>query len=115
MTSILFLREASYCKIFRCIYLRYKKYFVNFFLDFLNLEWILNIFKKKMTFIAYIFLSWRTQENVNDKCLKSLDSDDPSKSDMVIGPKHCWNLNDSTFTIFIDPCEDNRRWKNFSD
>ena len=64
MTSILFLREAIYCKIFRCIYLRYKKYFANFFLHFLNLEWILNISKKKMTLIAGIFLSLRTQENV---------------------------------------------------
>ena len=26
---------------------------------------------------------------------------------MVDGSKHCWNLNDSTFSIFIDHCEDN--------
>ena len=25
---------------------------------------------------------------------------------MVSGPKHCSKLNDSTFTISIDPCED---------
>ena len=50
--------------IFRCIYLRYKKYFVNFFLHFLNLKWILNIFKKKNTVVADIFLSLRTQKNV---------------------------------------------------
>ena len=31
ITSILFLAEAIYCKIFRCIYLRNEKYFVNFF------------------------------------------------------------------------------------
>ena len=36
ITSILFLAEAIYCKIFRCIYLRNQKYFVNFF--FFNLE-----------------------------------------------------------------------------
>ena len=31
------------------------------------------------------------------------------------GPKHCWNLNDSTFTIFIDHWERNSGWKNFSE
>ena len=46
-----------------------------------------------------------------DKCLKSPLSEDPSTSDMVNGPKHCWNLNDSTFTIFIDHFESNSGWK----
>ena len=41
------------------------------------------------------------------KCLESRVSDDPSTSDMANGPKHCWNLNDSTFTIFFDPFESN--------
>ena len=60
MTSILFLTEAIYCKIFRWTYLRKEKYFVNFFWDFLNLESILKIFKEKMTFIADVFLNLRT-------------------------------------------------------
>ena len=55
MRSILFLEEAIYCKIFRCIYLRNKKDFLNFFLHFLNSDSILNIFKKKMTLIADVF------------------------------------------------------------
>ena len=42
-----------------------------------------------------------------DKCLKSLFSEDPSTSNMVNGPKNSWNLNHSTFTIFIDYCEGN--------
>ena len=42
-----------------------------------------------------------------DKCQKSPTSENPSTSDMVNGPKHAWNLNDSTFTIFIDPYEGN--------
>ena len=42
-----------------------------------------------------------------DKCLKSSISEDPSKSTMVNGPKHCSNLNRSTFSIFIDECERN--------
>ena len=42
-----------------------------------------------------------------DNCLKSPASEDPSTSNMVNEPKHCWNLNDSTFIIFIDKCEGN--------
>ena len=49
-----------------------------------------------------------------DKCLKSRVLEDPSRSNMVSGPKHCWNLNDSAFTIFIDPCESNSGWKSLS-
>ena len=32
---------------------------------------------------------------------------DGSTSNMENSPKHCGNLNDSTFTIFIDHCEGN--------
>ena len=34
---------------------------------------------------------------------------------MVNGPKYCSRLNDSPFTTFIDPCEHNSGWKNFSE
>ena len=51
-----------------------------------------------------------------DKCLKSRVSEDSSTSNMVNGPKHCWNQNDSTFTIFIDPCQVwNPGWKGLSE
>ena len=43
-----------------------------------------------------------------DKCLESPVYEDPSKSNMVNGPKHCCNLDDDTFTILIDHCE--RNW-----
>ena len=46
-----------------------------------------------------------------DKCLKSPVSEDPSTSNMVNGPKQCWNLNDTTFTIFIHPSEEKFRSK----
>ena len=48
-----------------------------------------------------------------DQWLKSPVSEDPSKSFMVNTPKHCSNLKDSSFTRFIDHCEDNRRTKSF--
>ena len=65
MTSILFLTEAIYCNMFICNYLRNEKLFVNFFfLKFLNLDSIWNIFKKKVTLIADVFLNLQTAENV---------------------------------------------------
>ena len=50
-----------------------------------------------------------------DKCLKTPLSDNPSTSKMVNGPKHCSKLNDSTFTIFIDPSEGNLGWQSLSE
>ena len=50
-----------------------------------------------------------------DRCLKSTISEDPSTSNMVKSPKHCWNFNDSTFTIFIDHCEGNSVGKSLSE
>ena len=35
----------------------------------------------------------------------------PSTSNMVNGPKHYCNLDDSTFTKFVDHCERNLIWK----
>ena len=60
MTSILFWTEAIYCNIFRCLYLRNEKYFLNFILHFITLDTIFNIFKKNMNLIADVFLNWRT-------------------------------------------------------
>ena len=42
-----------------------------------------------------------------DQCLKSLFPKDPSKSNLVCVRKHCSNLKESTFTIFIDNWEFN--------
>ena len=67
MTSIVFLTEAICGIIFRCIYLRNEKHFLNFFFFFLhllNLGSILNRFKKKMTLIAYVFVNLGTLKNV---------------------------------------------------
>ena len=65
MTSILFLTEAIYCNMFRCNYLRNEKLFLDFlFLNFQNLDSVLNIFEKKLTLIAVVFLNLRTPKNV---------------------------------------------------
>ena len=42
-----------------------------------------------------------------DKCLKSPVSEDFLAGNVVNRLKHCLNLNDSNFTIFIDYCEGN--------
>ena len=42
-----------------------------------------------------------------DKCQKSRISEDSSTVNMVNGSKHLFNINDSTFTIFIDDLENN--------
>ena len=99
MTSILFLTEA--------IISETKNLYSIFFLHFLNLVLILNIFKKKMTLKADVFLNFWTRNRCLDRCLKSPVSEDPSTSNMVNEPKHCSKLDDITFTIFIDPCDNN--------
>ena len=45
-------------------YLRNENLFLNFFLRFVNLDSILNIFKKKMTLIAHLFLNLGSRKNV---------------------------------------------------
>ena len=64
MTSILFLTEAIHCHISRCNYISIENIFPDSFLHFQNLDWILNIFNKKMTVIADLFLSIGTPKNV---------------------------------------------------
>ena len=53
------------------------------------------------------FWTYGHRKTFLNKCLKGLVSDNPWTSNMGNGPKHCWNLNNKTFTIFIGPCEEN--------
>ena len=53
------------------------------------------------------FLTYGLPKTWLEKCLKSPVSQDPSRSDMENGWRQSWNMNNSTFTIFIDPCEGN--------
>ena len=53
------------------------------------------------------FWTYGLRKNWLHKCLKRLLSEEFSTSNMVNEPKCCWNLNDSTFTKFIDHCEGN--------
>ena len=53
------------------------------------------------------FRNYGLRKNWLDKVLKTPVSDDPSISNMLNGLKHVFNMDDSTFTIFIDHCEHN--------
>ena len=83
------------------------KTFSEFFLLFQNLGEILNVFKKKRTLIAYLFVGVRPAKNVVRYMYRSPTSDDPSKRNMVNGCQLCLNLSESTCGIFIDQREGN--------
>ena len=102
MKSILFLIETIQRYQFKCNYLRNKKLFLNFLLHFWNLSEILNVLKKKITLIAFVFPILRTLKTWLDKCLKSPLSEEPSTSNMGNSSKHCPNLDHSTFILFMD-------------
>ena len=60
------------------------------------------------------FWTYQLRKTWLDKCLKGPVLEDPLTSNMVNRPKHCWNVNDSTFIIFIDPFEGNSGGKSLS-
>ena len=113
--SILFFIGTIQRYQFRCNYLRNKKFFIIFLLHFWNLFYILDILKKKkMTLTAFVFPKVHTLKRWLDNCLKSPLSEDPSTSNMVNVPRHCWNLHHSNFVTFIDLCQGNWVGKSLS-
>ena len=63
-TSILFLKERSYCNIFRCNYFRNRNIFLNFWCIVEVWTQFFKIFIKKMPLIAYVLFNLRTLKNV---------------------------------------------------
>ena len=90
-----------------------QKNFSELFAAFLESIWNFERFEKEMTFIAFVFPKLRTLKTWLDKCLKNPVPDDPSTSNMVNVPKHCWNLHHITFILFIDHCLNNWFGKSF--
>ena len=64
-------------------------------------------FKKKMTLIAYVSRIYRPRKKCLDKCLKGPVWENPLTGNMVSGPKHWFNINQSAFIILSDHCEGN--------
>ena len=112
--NILLLKEAIYCNIFWCNYLRNEKDFS--FLAFSKFRFYTEHFQEKNDRHScgiFELTDWVSVRCL-DKYIKGSVSEDPSTSNMVNGPKHCTKLNDSTFTILIHPCEANSGWKSLS-
>ena len=84
-----------------------KKVFLNLFLLFWSQAEILNLLKKNMTLIVFVFRKLRTPKTWLDKCLKSLVSEDASTTNMAHVPKHFSNLHQRIFILFSDPSQIN--------
>ena len=91
-----------------------QRFFSNFFSAFLRSSLNFEHFQKKITLIADAFPQFWTPKSMVRLLSKKSSSEDPSTSNMVNGPNHCWNLNDSTFIIFTDHCEGNIEWEKVS-
>ena len=91
-----------------------KNIFPISFLHFGNGSPIFIISKKRWPSWLTYFWSYGLRKTWLANCPKSPDSEDPSTSNMVNGLKHCWNLNDSTLTIFFDNTEGNAVGKGLS-
>ena len=70
--------------------------------------------KKRSPSLLMYFRTYGLRNMWLDKCLKIQVSKDSFTRSMVNGSKLCWNLNNSTFTIFINSCE-GTRWKSLSE
>ena len=82
----------------------FSDFFAGFLKSSLNFE---HFFKKRWPSLLMYFRNYGPGKTLLDECLRSPLSNDPSKTNMVNAPKHCRNVKDSIFTIFIDRCEGN--------
>ena len=80
-----------------------QKNFLNFFRAFLKSVWNFKHLPKKLD--PKSFPKYRLRKTWLDKCLKNRVSEDRYTDNMGNGSKQCCNLNDRTFTIFINHCE----------
>ena len=53
------------------------------------------------------FRNYGLQKMLLHKCIKGPVAKDPSPSNMAKGPRHCLNLHDRPFIIYIDQYEGN--------
>ena len=84
-----------------------EKHFLNFFLHFRNLNYILNTLKKKWASEVISFWNYRLKKAGLLKCLKSPVSEHLWAVNMLSGPKHCLNQHRSIFFVFFHQYEKN--------
>ena len=80
-------------------------------LHFWNIAEILNVTKKRVTLISFVFPKLWTPKTWLDEWIKSPFSEELLERNMTVVPKRYWNLHHGTFIIFIDHCEVNWNWK----
>ena len=102
MTSILLGIVRICSSLFKDSYFKNEKPFLNFLFHLGNIRQILNLFEKKMIVIANVFARLQTVKTWVDHSLKSVVSEHPWAVNTLKGPKHLWNLHESTFIIFFD-------------
>ena len=86
-------KQETFSDFFFCIFEIYFKFWT--------------FFEKSWPSLLRYFRNYGLGKTWLDQCRKSPFSRDLSQSNMVNAPKHRWNFDGSTFTIFIDQCEDN--------
>ena len=69
---------------------------------------ILNISEKKIIAMANVFPKLKTLKTWLDHSLTSAVPEHPLAVTMLMGPKHLWNLRESTFIIFFGHSE--KKW-----
>ena len=84
---------------------RRQNTFSQFLAAFLKSRLNFKHFGKKITCIVFVFWKLQTPKTLLDKCLKCSFSEDPWTSNMADVGKHCWNLHQSIFIIFIYHCQ----------
>ena len=92
-----------------------QKIFSEFFFAFSKFRFNFEDFQEKK-WPSWLMCFWTDglRKTCLDKRLKSPIEEDPSTSNMVNRPKHYWNLNDRSVTIFIYHCEGNSVGKTLS-
>ena len=91
-----------------------RKSFSQFLASFLKTRLSFEHFEIKDHPHSFCISEMRTLKTWLDKCRKRLVSEDPSRSNMVNVPKHCWNVHYSTLMIFIVHCLGNWVGKSLS-
>ena len=98
--------EDKYClsvkasvwrNLFKCNYLKIKKYFLDFFLHYRNMHKVWDTLKEKMILKVIFCWNYRMQNAGLFKCLKSPLSENLWTVNMLKGPKDCLNLQRSIF------------------
>ena len=99
--SILFVIKTIYSNQFKWIYVRNKRFFLNFLLLLWNLYSIFNIWEKNLNLMALVLRNYRPLMTPLLKCLKCPVWWHSWNVNMLKGHKHCWNRHDSSFSICV--------------